>query len=297
MAPDSSIRESLVTSRRQGDEAAPACCGACVALSVKVSWRKSADVMTVVARTAWSAAQTARNGTGGRIANSIDCPRPMQTTQTKRTRGARAGGSHPEHAVPRRALARGGGRRGEAEPQHGARVARVDDAVVPETRGREEGIRLAVDLLLHHLPQRLVLLHVEWPSGTLRGLATDDREHAGELLGAHHRDAVVRPGEDEARVVGAARHAVVPGAVRRTDHDREMRHRAVRDRVDELGAVLDDPALLVSAADHEAGDVLQEDDRRVGLVAELDELRPLLRRLGEEHAVVGEEADRIAVDV
>ena len=57
------------------------------------------------------------------------------------------------------------------------------------------------------------------------------------------------------------------------------------------------PPLLVAAADHEAGDVLQEDERRVGLVAELDELRALLRRFGEEDAVVGEDADRVAVDV
>ena len=38
-------------------------------------------------------------------------------------------------------------------------------------------------------------------------------------------------------------------------------------------------------------------DRHVDLVAELDELRALLRRLGEEDAVVGEDADRVAVEV
>ena len=41
----------------------------------------------------------------------------------------------------------------------------------------------------------------------------------------------------------------------------------------------------------------RKSDRRVGLVAELDELRALLRRLGEQDAVVGEDADRIAVQV
>ena len=53
------------------------------------------------------------------------------------------------------------------------------------------------------------------------------------------------------------------------------------------------PPLLVLLADHVAGDVLQEDQRRVDLVGELDELRGLLRLLGEQHAaVVGEDADR-----
>jgi len=33
------------------------------------------------------------------------------------------------------------------------------------------------------------------------------------------------------------------------------------------------------------------------LAAELDEVRPLHRRFGEEHAVVRDDADRIAVDV
>src|SRR5207253_6465503 len=49
-------------------------------------------------------------------------------------------------------------------------------------------------------------------------------------------------------------------------------------------------------ADHEAGDVLQEDERDPALAGELDEVRALLRRLREEHAVVGEDPDRIALD-
>jgi hypothetical protein len=61
--------------------------------------------------------------------------------------------------------------------------------------------------------------------------------------------------------------------------------------------VLDDPLLLVLLADHEAGDVLQEHERHVALVAELDELRALLRALREEDPVVREDADRVTVDV
>ena len=55
------------------------------------------------------------------------------------------------------------------------------------------------------------------------------------------------------------------------------------------------PAALVLAADHEAGDVLQEDQRDAAQVAQLDEMRRLERRLGEQHAVVGDDADEEAV--
>src|SRR3546814_1081671 len=47
---------------------------------------------------------------------------------------------------------------------------------------------------------------------------------------------------------------------------------------------------------HEAGDILKEKQRGAVLVAKLDEVRPLERALGEEHASVGEDADLIAPD-
>ena len=96
--------------------------------------------------------------------------------------------------------------------------------------------------------------------------------------------------------VRAAAHRVVAGAERAADDDGELRHRGVRHRRHELRAVARDAAGLVLLADHEAGDVLQEDERHAPLAAELDEVRALLRRLGEEHAVVGEDPDRDALD-
>ena len=55
------------------------------------------------------------------------------------------------------------------------------------------------------------------------------------------------------------------------------------------------PGALVLPADDEAGDVLQEDERHAAQVAELDEVRRLERRLREQHAVVGDDADEQAV--
>ena len=63
--------------------------------------------------------------------------------------------------------------------------------------------------------------------------------------------------------------------------------------VTSLAPSLRDAAGLVLPADHEAGDVLQEQQRYLPLVAQLDEVRALQRGLGEQHAVVGDDADRI----
>ena len=63
-----------------------------------------------------------------------------------------------------------------------------------------------------------------------------------------------------------------------------------------LGAVLGDAATLVLAADHEAGDVVHEQQRDAVAIAELHELRGLVGRLAEQHAVVTEDPDLVAED-
>ena len=135
-------------------------------------------------------------------------------------------------------------------------------AVVPEPRGRV--VRVALRLVLG--------------ADLVRVGVADHRQHGRGLLAAHHRDARVRPHPELARGVGAAAHPVVAGAERAADDDRELRHLGARDRHHELRAVAGDPAGLVLLADHEAGDVLQEDERHAALARELDEVRALLRR-------------------
>src|SRR5438132_14433725 len=118
---------------------------------------------------------------------------------------------HAEYAKPR---LRDGGveRRGQAEGEHGARVAGRDHAVVPRTRAGVirtalllvlgEGGRLeGVDLGRAHrlaLPLELLLL--------------DLGQHRGRLLAAHDRDTRVRPHPELARLERAAAHAVVARA-------------------------------------------------------------------------------------
>src|SRR3712207_7711945 len=67
---------------------------------------------------------------------------------------------------------------------------------------------------------------------------------------------------------------------RSADDDGQLGHPGAGDGGDHLRAVLGDAAGLVVAADHEAGDVLQEQQRDRPLVAQLDEVRALR---SEEH--------------
>jgi hypothetical protein len=90
---------------------------------------------------------------------------------------------------------------------------------------------------------------------------------------------------------------VVAGAERAADQHGELGNLGAGHRHHQLCPVLGDAAGLVAATDHEAGDVLQEDQRDAALAGELDEVRPFQRALGEQHAVVSQDRHRIAPDL
>jgi hypothetical protein len=156
---------------------------------------------------------------------------------------------------------------------------------------------LLLVLLADRRLERLVVGRAPAPALGLDPFLAQQAQHRRRLLAAHHRDARVRPHPEEARAVGAPAHAVVAGAVAAADDHRVFRHAGGGDRRHHLGAVLGDAAGLVFAADHEARDVLQEQQRDVALARQLDEVRALERALAEQDAVVGEDADGKAVDV
>ncbi|MNQ70700.1 hypothetical protein D3C85_853440 [compost metagenome] len=128
-------------------------------------------------------------------------------------------------------------------------------------------------------------------------LLGDDAQHLAGLGAAHHRGLAVGPGEDEARVEAAAAHGVVAGAVGAADHDGQLGHGGVGHRLDHLRAVLDHAELFRLGADHEAGGVVEEQDRRVALLAQLDELRGLGRTLRGDRAVIADKAAGLAFDL
>src|SRR3954470_17700940 len=201
--------------------------------------------------------------------------------------------SHAEDAIAN-FLQRGvrASRQGQAE--HGAGLGGVDDAVVPEAGGGVVGVALGLVLVADRLLERLLLLGRPLIATGLDAVAADLGEHAGGLLAAHHRDAGVGPGEQEAGRVGPAAHGVVAGPEGAADDHGQLRYPGTGHRSDHLGAVLGDAAGLVVAADHEPGDVLQEQQRDLPAVAQLDEVRALERRLGEQHPVVGDDPHRMA---
>ena len=203
---------------------------------------------------------------------------------------------HAEHAESRvrdRRVQRGGERQGE----HLAAPCGVNDAVIPQPGARVERVSLVLKPFDDGAPERRLFLARPGLSPALDAVALHGGQHTGCLLAPHHRNAGIRPGPQESRRIGAPAHAVVPGAERAADDHRELRHGRGRDCGDQLRPVLGDAARLVLPADHEAGDVLQEEERDVALRAELDEVGPLQRRLGEQDSVVRDDADRHAGDV
>mmetsp|Transcript_84168 Transcript_84168/g.234670 ORF Transcript_84168/g.234670 Transcript_84168/m.234670 type:complete len:267 (+) Transcript_84168:75-875(+) len=182
--------------------------------------------------------------------------------------------------------------------EHLPRVLRSDDPVVPEAGGRV--IHRALPLVLFQ--RRRVergqggVVH-EGLALALELLLLYRGEDASGLRAAHDADFRVRPREHEAGVVRPAAHGVGSSPMASTDYNRDLRHGRASHGVDHLGTVFGNAAVLVSLSDHEACDVLQEQQGHLALAAQLDEVRTLLRRLAEEDAVVGDDADRIAVDV
>ena len=112
-------------------------------------------------------------------------------------------------------------------PEHGAGVARIDDAVVVDAAGQEER-RATRGSIWASTASRIagVGLLVELLRPALGTLGGDDREHAGQLRGTHHAILALGQAEQEPRVVGPAAHAVVAGAVGGAHVDGEVRDRA-----------------------------------------------------------------------
>ncbi len=69
------------------------------------------------------------------------------------------------------------------------------------------------------------------------------------------------------------------------------------DRGHHLCAVLGNSAGLVVASDHEAHDILQEQQRNAALAAQFDEVRSLKCAFRKQDSVVAENANRYAVDM
>src|SRR4051794_1021738 len=131
--------------------------------------------------------------------------------------------SHPEDAVAELAQRRIGAR-GEGEPEHGAGLRGIDDAVVPEAGGGVVRVTLVLVLLADRRLERLFVLGRPLLAAGLQPVAAHGRQDAGRLLAAHHRDAGIGPGEQEPGRVRPAAHRVVAGPERAADDHGQLRY-------------------------------------------------------------------------
>ena len=134
--------------------------------------------------------------------------------------------------------------------------------------------------------------------GRLRQLPPVENIHGP--LGPHHGDLGRWKGQI---VIGphvlGPHHAIGP-PIGLADDDREFRHRGLTIGKEELGPVLDNPAVFLGGPGEISGDILKSDDRDVEAVAGPDEPGSLNRGVdiqtaGQHHGLVGNNPHGLAV--
>mmetsp|Transcript_22728 Transcript_22728/g.37564 ORF Transcript_22728/g.37564 Transcript_22728/m.37564 type:complete len:635 (-) Transcript_22728:3304-5208(-) len=204
--------------------------------------------------------------------------------------------SHPEHAkaclLDRRVQ---GGT--QAQMQHITRLARVNHPVIPQPGRGIKRMRLFLEHIDGGLLEGRLFLRRPGAARPLDSVAFHRCQNARRLRAPHDGNARIGPGPQETRGIGAPRHAIVAGPKRSAHQHRDFRHRSRGHRRHHLGPVARDAFVFVFAAHHKAGDILQENQRDAALAAQLDEMCALLRGLGKQHAIIGNDAHRAALDM
>src|SRR5262249_38952399 len=118
------------------------------------------------------------------------------------------------------------------------------------------------------------------------------RHDPSKLLAAHNSNAVIGPRKNKARIVSTARHPIVTSTITGSNHQRNMWDSRIRDGVNQLGPILNNPLLLIARADHKARNVLHKEKRDIPKIAQLDKLCPLLCFLSKQNPIVPQHAHR-----
>src|SRR5205807_6189845 len=181
----------------------------------------------------------------------------------------------------------------EAAHGEGAGVGRVDDVIDVAPLGRGPGVDVALRVLLDQLGP---------PGHGVGGLgqlpAVEDLDRAA---GAHDRELGRGPGVGQ---VGADRlgvHDHVGAAVGLAGDELDPGHGGLAEGVEQLGAVADDPPVLLVGTGQEPGHVHEGDEGDVEGVARAHETAPLLGGVDVEHAgqdlgLVADDAHDVAVE-
>src|ERR671925_686770 len=187
------------------------------------------------------------------------------------------------------------GVRREALDELGPEVTRLDHRVDDQLRGQVQDVDLLGVLRAQLLgPARSFV-------GVADRLQLVVEDRVDRRLRTHHGDLRVRQGEAGVGLVARPRHGVEPGAVGLPHDHRDLRDRRLRDCRDHLRPGPDDPLTFDLGADHEAGDVREEEQGDVERVAGPDEARGLVGRVDEQDTasllrLVRDDPDRAPVD-
>src|SRR5690554_4487991 len=199
----------------------------------------------------------------------------------------------------RQSVSAGGSVKGgrQAQGNHFPGLGRVDDAVVPEAGTGVVRVALVFVGVDDRLLEFSFFLGAPFLALALHAFPANSGHNAGGLFAAAHRDAGVRPHPEEIRAVGTAAHAVVASAEGATDQYGDLRYVGTGYGHDHFGAMLGNAFGFVFLANHEPGDILQEQQRDVALAAQFNEVGAFLGGFAEQDAVVGDDAHRVAVDM
>ena len=127
-------------------------------------------------------------------------------------------------------------------------------------------------------------------------LAEDDLHRP---LGTHHRDFSLGPGKVDIAAQVLGRHHVISAAVGLAGDDGDLGHGALGVGIEQFGAMLDDAAVLLAGARHEAGHVDKGHYRDVECITKAHKARGLdaaldVQTAGQHQRLVGHDADGLA---
>src|SRR6266480_1951319 len=165
-----------------------------------------------------------------------------------------------------------------------AGLVRLNDGVDPAACGSVANVGLFLVILFYLGTKLLEFVGRCFLVATITSAGEDRKHRIRCLRGAHHGVTRVWPRHDKSRVVCFAAHGIIPRAKRSSNDRGDFRHNGITDRVHEFSAAANNAALLCVASDHEAGDILEKDDRQTGLVAIHYETRGLIGTFGINNA-------------
>ncbi len=174
----------------------------------------------------------------------------------------------------------------------------VDDVIEDDVRRRLPGLSLGGPLELERGHQLVVRVAPVLLEDSLQAPAVHGPD-AG--VGRHEAHVGGRPRHQQVGVDRPSAEGDVTATVGLAHDDSQLRHSRPRQPLDDALIARQDPAAFGVGADHQTGHVLEEHEREVEGVAQVDERRLLGQRrdvhhAGALHRLTGDDADRMTLE-